>query len=88
MTASLQEIGLGRRPDDFAELLKEKGFDIKKQHMDRESKFMTVLQDTHSGSGCGCSSDAFRHDPSENRKRRLEADSFCSDRSTALYGQL
>ena len=69
------------------ELLKEKGFDIKKQHMDCGIEiYDRKLQDTHSGGMFR--SDAFRHDPSENRKRRLEADSFCSDRSTALYGQL
>ena len=39
------------------ELLKEKGFDIKKQHMDCGIEiYDRKLQDTHSGgSGCGCS---------------------------------
>ena len=39
------------------ELLKEKGFDIKKQHMDCGIEiYDRKLQDTHAGgSGCGCS---------------------------------
>lgn len=73
------------------ELLKEKGFDIKKQHMDCGIEiYDRKLQDTHSGgSGCGCSAVTLSamilpKIEKGDWKRIL----FVPDRSTALYGQL
>ena len=71
-------------------LLEERGFDIRKQHMDCGIEiFDREAQDTHSGgSGCGCSAVTLGDDPAEHRKGKLEAGSVCADGSAAFYGQL
>ena len=71
------------------DLLKEKGFDIEKQHMDCGIEiFDADTQDTHAGgSGCGCAAVTLAGYILP-KVEKGEAGAFCSYGSVALQGQL